>query len=81
MNMILNQGKDLILELLFSSVILLINNVHGKIVYIYIYISFMIIYDTVTPNLNKFNYIHTYIHKLYFLSNFRVACNTINISS
>ena len=25
--------------------------------------------------------IHTYIHKLYFLSNFRVACNTINISS
>ena len=26
-------------------------------------------------------YIHTYIHKLYFLSNFRVACNTINISS
>ena len=25
--------------------------------------------------------IHTYIHRLYFLSNFRVACNTINISS
>ena len=27
--------------------------------------------------------LHTYIHihKLYFLSNFRVACNTINISS
>ena len=29
----------------------------------------------------KLPYIHTYIHKLYFLSNFRVACNTINISS
>ena len=30
---------------------------------------------------NALVYIHTYIHRLYFLSNFRVACNTINISS
>ena len=61
MNKILNQGKDLILELLFSSVILLTNNVQGKIVYIYI--SFMIIYDTVTPNLNKFNFHHNTKHE------------------